>query len=468
MNPFLNPLTGLPFLKKFFFDAGRLQRMTPDQLKKHQDTSLKKIVRYAYTIPLYHELYRKAGVHPQDIHGIEDVTKLPFITKQDITKNYPNNLLPPSYKKEKGYVVCTSGSTGKPVSLYTDFQTMADAIGTSLRIFKTFDIHWRTAKIAYIMNYTVNKPPDAIEQVFTAKARSFFPLKNHLTLSASTPIPDIINTLDSFQPDVIISLPMTFQHMAFLKKKGYGGHIQPTVLLSGGYLLDAYTRSYVENVFECNLFNIYASCEANADIAYECKEHTWHINQDYFFVETIDQNHELVDTGKRGHLVLTRLFGKGTPILRYTGIDDWVKISMNYDCSCGVHSSIFIDGVEGRISSSIVLPDGRIYPAGSFSLISTILNKLNTYKIKHYQIIQKTLDEIDILLVFDDELKEQPPSVKTILKTIKKEYEHMVGPQVTINVHEVPLIESHEGKPPSLVLSHLSQKTIRSVLESTP
>jgi len=46
MNPFLNPITGLPFLKNYIFDPGRLERLSPEKMKKYRNKVLRKAVRY--------------------------------------------------------------------------------------------------------------------------------------------------------------------------------------------------------------------------------------------------------------------------------------------------------------------------------------------------------------------------------------------------------------------------------------
>jgi phenylacetate-coenzyme A ligase PaaK-like adenylate-forming protein len=82
MNPFLNPLTGLPFIKNIIFDPGRLHRLNHKQMERYRDKVLRKTVKYAYTVPLYNKKYKDAGVHPDDIKGIENIIKLPFVTKK--------------------------------------------------------------------------------------------------------------------------------------------------------------------------------------------------------------------------------------------------------------------------------------------------------------------------------------------------------------------------------------------------
>ena len=101
--------------------------------------------------------------------------------------------------------------------------------------------------------------------------------------------------------------------------------------------------------------------------------------------------------------MLTRIWGSGTPIIRYTGMDDWIKLSKNIDCACGLKTPYFIDGVEGRSRADIILPNGKIFSESSFcSIIVSVTHRLKTYKIKQYQIIQNKIDKIDINIVIDD------------------------------------------------------------------
>ena len=116
MNPLLNPWISLPLLKGYFFDPGRLEKYDKKQMQKYRDKAFKKILKYAYTVPLYHKKYKKAGVHPSDIHGIKDIAKLPFISKKDLVENYPDGLLPVGYNDKKVFTISTGGTTGKPVS----------------------------------------------------------------------------------------------------------------------------------------------------------------------------------------------------------------------------------------------------------------------------------------------------------------------------------------------------------------
>jgi len=468
MNPFLNPVTGIPFLKHFIFDPKRLEKKSPQQIDRYRDKTFKKLLRYAYTVPLYHKKYKEAGIHPSNIKGIKDIEKLPFITKKDLVDNFPDGIIPPNYNKDKSFVVSTSGSTGKPVSVYLDFSVFSGGVGANIRFLQILNLHWRKSRFANIGNFSSGKADDVADRAFYSHVGFALKSDTYITLNAFQSLKDIMKKLDDFRPDSIITYPITYQNLAYLKNKGYGKNVNPKVLQVSGYILDDYTRSYVEDAFGCKMYNGYGAAETSSEaaIAFECTQKVWHVNYDFFHVETVNENLELVKPGKNGHIVVTRLFGKATPLIRYTGLDDWVTLTEDYECSCGLCTPLFKDGVEGRKDTSVILPDGRVFPSASFAILSVVLNKLKTRKVLQFQIIQKKLDEIDILLVLDEDLRNKDPPVDELFKKIKEIYQEKVGPNVAINVKEVKEIKSRPNKPAPLVISNLTREERERILEN--
>jgi len=469
MNPFLNPITGFSFLKHFFLDPRRLYLLNEKQLEDYRDKAFRRIVKYAYSVPIYHKKYKDAGIHPDDIKGIKDITKLPFISKKDLVENYPDGIIPPDYNKNKAYTVSTSGSTGKPVTVFLDFSVFSEGVGASLRNFKAYNLNWRKSKYANIGNFTPGKADDIANQAFFSKASFAYSSKNYVSLNAFEPIKEVMRKLDDFKPDVILTYPVTYKNLAYLKKKGFGKNVNPKVLIVSGYLLDEYTRSYVEEAFGCKMYNGYGAAETSSEaaVAFECTKKTWHINHDFYHVETIDENMELVEHGKIGHIVVTRLFGKATPFIRYTGLDDWVTLTVFQKCDCGLFTPTFKSGVEGRRNTSVILPDGKIFPAASIEIISPILKKMKTRKVKQFQIIQKKLDEIEILIVIDEDLRNSDPPTDVLFDKIKKIYEDKVGAGVTIHVTEVKDIPSEKNKPAQLVISNLTNEERERIIDKS-
>lgn len=99
MNQLYNPVFVSKVLKSYFFDIDRLRVTSEKELEQFRDKRFRKIVNYAYTVPLYHDLYKKAGLHPDDISGIKDIEKLPFVSKDDLQKYYPDGLVSSRIKR---------------------------------------------------------------------------------------------------------------------------------------------------------------------------------------------------------------------------------------------------------------------------------------------------------------------------------------------------------------------------------
>jgi phenylacetate-CoA ligase len=466
MNQFLNPFISAPFIKDLLLNTNRINRMNSIQLERYKDNAFRKMIDYAYTVPLYKNKYKEAGINKNEIRGIKDIEKLPFISRSEIRKNFPDGIIPKNFDKKKGYVICTGGTTGKyccdsgsePVCVYTDLPAILKTVVAGVREERYFGLNWRKTRFANIGNYNPYKFDDVFEKSFLSSLTSLFSLNNYLTLHASDKTYEIIVKLDSFKPDIIVSYPAIFQDLSYLIRKGYGKNIRPKLLLAGGQLLDEFTRSYVEDTFGCRLLNIYGSCESGANIAFECPEGGWHIHLDYFHLEAVDKNMNIVSPGERGRLVLTKLWGNGTPLIRYTGMQDWITLGNGKKCKCGLNSPILDRALEGRVISNIILPNGKIYPPSKFLFLTKVLKEKKAYYIRKFQVIQKKIDEIEIQLMLDNDLKKSTDSFDKLSKKIKEVYKKEIGPEVKITVKEVEKIydDPKSGKPAPLVVTNVN------------
>ena len=121
MNPFLNPIISFPILKDYLSDRKRLKKYSPEKMEKYRNKQFKKIIKYAYTVPLYHKKYKEAGINPQDVKKIDDITKLPFISKKDLIDNFPYNILPVNSKPS-----ATISAIAANADIYLHFNAMVD------------------------------------------------------------------------------------------------------------------------------------------------------------------------------------------------------------------------------------------------------------------------------------------------------------------------------------------------------
>ena len=441
MNPFHNPAFLMRLLKSYIIDLNRIWHTTLEELRRYQDRYLRKMVRYAYTVPLYHKKYREYGIHPEDIRGVKDIKKLPFITKEDLRDNYPNNIIPNNFDKKYSFLLSTSGSTGKPVFIYYDLFSAIKYVEGFVRMLKAYGGNWNKSKIVLI----VDTKEGAIENAAFQKSilpfiKKFIKVDNIRYLYVGDPIDKLVKEVNEFNPDYLGSDPHMLREFAYYKNNGDAEDINPALIFSSEAMLDKYTKHYIEKAFDTKVLDTYGATEAGP-IAFECiNGNGYHVNSDFVILEALDdQNHD-VPLNTPGKLVVTRLYGTGTPIIRYTGVEDIIT-PMEPISNCRITSEM-IRNIGGRSIELIHLPNGKtLAPFHVTTIPAMVMDKFNSYKIKQFQIIQHTIDDIEVLVVIDEKQRNIGPPVELLLKEIQSRFQKIVGMGVNIQVMEVPQIE---------------------------
>jgi phenylacetate-CoA ligase len=443
MNPFLNPYFLSKAIKSYLVDRDRIWRMDNVSLKKFRDKRLQKILKYAYTIPMYHEIYKKAGIHPNDISGIDDIAKLPFITKNDIRKNFPDKIVPPTFdKKGKTIISYTSGTTGEPISLFFDMYTIVKGLLGYIRVIKEHNVDWRKTKMTVLVDLTEN----SVERNYLTDGiipilKPLFSFDNMQIFNTYGDAEELIKEINSFQPEFLGGYPGMLRQLAILKEKGCGDNIQPRCIISSGAVLDIFLKKYLEETFGTQVFDAYGSMESGP-AAFQCKNGGYHIHSDLVHLEIIDDEGEPVSPGEPGKVVVTRLYGRGTPIIRYTGLDDIIT-SSDGNCNCGIAGGL-ISEVHGRENQSIILPGGRVLLPSSIAMFfGELSEKINITKLKRSQIIQHKLNKFEIIALVDHDLRGKKPSVEKIFSTIKEDFRKKFGSDIDIDIRETDYFEDH-------------------------
>ncbi|HDM67027.1 MAG TPA: phenylacetate--CoA ligase family protein, partial [Thermoplasmatales archaeon] len=398
MNPFHNPVFLLRLLKSYF-DIDKLWHTTIEELRRYQDKNLRRIVRYAYTVPLYHKKYKEYGVHPEDIRGVKDLKKLPLITKDDLRDSYPNGLIPENFDKKHGFLLSTSGSTGKPVFVYYDLFSAIKYVEGFVRMLKAYGGSWSKSKIVLIVDTKEGTIENAAFQSSVLPfLKKFFTLDNIKYLYVGDPIDKLVREVNEFNPDYIGSDPHMLREFAYRKNNGEAENINPKLIFSSEAMLDSYTRQYIEKAFNTKVLDTYGATEAGP-MAFECiNGDGYHVNSDFLIMEALDENGEDVAVGEPGRLVVTRLYGRGTPIVRYTGVEDIITPMEPKVSSCGITSDM-IKNIGGRSIELIRLPDGKtLAPFHVTTIPAAVMDKYKCYKIKQFQIIQHSIDNIEVLV----------------------------------------------------------------------
>ena len=461
LNPFMNPLFLLRIAQSYISDVDRLRQVDDKQLKKYQDKALQQLVKYAYTIPLYHEKYKKAGIHPDNIKGIDDIQKLPFITKDDLRNNYPDGIIPKGFDKKHNFLLSTSGSTGKPVFIFVDAFSAIKSLIAFVRSLRTYGGNWQKTRIVMVIDCSVGSIEHTIFGQSTLPFLSkFMSLKNIKYIDLSVKPEKIIKEIDEFNPKILGSDPNMLRKLAFLKNNGLGENIKLDCIVSGGSVLDSYTRNYVENCFNTKIMDVYATTEAGP-LAFQCtKGKDFHVNSDFVYLEFLDEKDNPVPLNKTGRLVVTKLYGKGTPIIRYRGIEDFVTPTSKKSCKIPGQN---LKQIDGRSTDLIILPNKKLLsPLTLTGIPAKIMEEYKTYKIKQFQIIQQTLKEIEVLIVIDEKLRNKGPSVDKILKELKKRFSDKIGNGINIVIKEVDEIQKDDRLDyVKVVISNVNHKSIK-------
>lgn len=442
MNPFLNPKFTINAIKSYLTDIDRLKKSDRKELERYKNKQFKKLLKYARMVPLYSKKYREAGININDINRIEDIKKLPFITKDDLRKNYPDGILPHNSDKERYLKISTSGSTGKPVTIYRDRYSLLADLLRYIRELKEYDIGWRKHRITIISDTSIGAIGSA-HLSFSNVKLPFLSFKNFQIIDIKEDVESMMKRMNDFKPELIIGYPDILKGLCILKEKGFGKNVKPLCIQSTGAVLTKNVRKYIEDSFECDVFDSYSSTEAGPTI-FECREHNYHIHEDSVYLEFLDENMEYVDSNEPGKLVITRLLCGGTPIIRYTGIDD-IIIPTDKSCRCDNKSNL-IKEIIGRSIDTIILPNGKIVPPLSLTAIPiNTMEHLKSDMIKQFQIIQRKVDEIEVLIVINKECKTKIETDK-LFNELKRRFEERLGKDVHVEIKEVDKIEKKSGE----------------------
>ena len=333
-----------------------LETMTQEQLKGLQLERLQNTVRHCMNSPFYQKKFKELGITPDDIQSVEDVSKLPFTTKEDLRENYPFGLscVP---MKECIRLHSSSGTTGNPtVVLHTqrDINEWANAVARCL---------WMVG----------SRPEDVFQNsagygMFTAGLGFQYgaELVGMLTVPAAAGnTTRQIKFIQDFGTTVLHAIP---SYASRIYQVMQDENVDPRkdtklrVLCIGAEPHSEEQRKRIEEQLGVKAYNSYGISEMmGPGVAFECPEQNGlHIWEDYFIVEIIDPvTLKPVPDGELGELVLTTINREAMPLLRYR-TRDLTRI-LPGTCPCG-RNHRRIARLQGRSDDMIILKGVNIFP----------------------------------------------------------------------------------------------------------
>lgn len=409
-----------------------------EQIKRIQDEKIVKQVKHVYeNVRYYRNLMDSAGVTPDDIKGVDDIKKLPFLSKTDLRAAYPYGLLGTDLKNCVR-IQSTSGTTGKRVvAFYTqkDIDLWEDCCARA--IVAAGGTKGDVCQVAY--GYGLFTGGAGLNGGSHKVGCLTLPMSSGNTERQIQFMMDLDATILCCTPSYAAYIGET------LAEKGYKP--EDNKLKSGIFGAEPWTeemRKSIEKSLGIKAFDIYGLTETSGPgVAFECEEQTgMHINEDHFYAEIIDPDTgEVLPEGQKGELVFTSLDKEAFPLLRYRTRD--ICILSRKKCSCG-RTLIKMCKPMGRSDDMMIIRGVNVFP----SQIETVL--LNEGYTPNYQIVVDREHNSDTLDIY---VELSPEQFSDIVANTQKRERSLEGAMRTMlgigpKVHLVPpkSIERSEGK----------------------
>lgn len=390
-------------------------------------------------VPPYRKKMEEAGVKPEDIKSLKDLSKLPFVTKQDMRDNYPFGLFAVD-KEELVRIHASSGTTGKPT-----------VVGYTRR-----DLQMWTECVSRIAAMGGATKKDVAQicfgyGMFTGALGLHYGLENigaAMVPSSTGNSEKQIMYMKDFGTTLLVATPsyaLRLAEVALSMGIDPAKDLQVKTGLVGSELLTDAMRAEMHKLWGEDMLvtsNYGMSELMGPGVSGECQYlNGMHINEDYFIPEIIDpKTGEVLPAGEKGELVITCIYKEGLPLIRYRTKD--VTRLIYEPCKCG-RTTCRMENLDGRTDDMLKIRGVNVFP----SQIEEVILGIEEIG-PHYEIIltrENHTDRMEIrveLLKATDTFKE----LEAIEKKIKNKLRIVLGLDAKISLESPNTLQRFEGK----------------------
>ena len=408
-----------------------------EQIRQMQSERLVKTVNHVYeNNEYYRNLMKKKGVTPDDIKSVDDLYKLPFLTKDDLREAYPYGLMSKPLS-ECVRIQSTSGTTGKRVvAFYTqhDIDLWEDCCARA--IVAAGGTKEDVCQVCYGYGLFTGGPG------LNGGSHKV----GCLTLPMSSGNTDRqLQFMTDLEATIICCTP---SYAAYLAESIYEQGLRDKIKLKAGIFgAEAWTeqmRKDIEAKLGIKAYDIYGLTEiCGPGVAFECSAQSgMHVNEDHFIAEIINpETGEVLPEGEKGELVFTCITKEAFPVIRYRTKD--ICVLSREKCSCG-RTHVKMAKPMGRSDDMLIVKGVNVFP----SQIEEVLLKQGLTS--NYQIIvdrENHSDTIEVRVemtheLFSDKVNDLSKKEKEINAALKS----MLGIYANVRIVEPKSIVRSEGK----------------------
>ena len=417
----------------------RNPRRSRADLHGFRDARLRELIGFVYRhVAFYRNWFDAAGVRPEDIQRAEDLAALPLLSKSELRDAPLQSRLADGVDPAGLVLHNTSGSSGEPFAIYRT--SGEENLLQLLRLRAARQYGFRLLDRRADLTAPIGGgPKDPVRH--TAKALRLAPVESVDTTQAAD---KLLRQVARIKPDVLTGYPGVLSQAAQRLPDYPDLHFRPRFVVVGGEPLTPLMRKQIEHGFHAPVYDMYGTNEFNL-LAWQCpRGQHLHICDDAVIVEIL-RGGEPVEEGEQGEVVVTGLFSRTMPFIRYRTGDLATKGPGS--CPCGQPFST-LGAVVGRTADYFQVPDGRtIQP---FSILDPVMVYDDAW-IEQHQLAHVASDRI-LLRV---KLRREPrPGERERLMAAAEE-------AVRPAQFELEFVERFESHPTGKFRSYLSLEDVR-------
>lgn len=416
-----------------------IECMDREELRKIQSVRLKKMVEYVYhNTPFYRKKMQQAGITPDDINSIDDISLLPFTTKTDLRDNYPFGLLAVPMSQIVR-IHGSSGTTGKPTVVAYTHKDLA--IWTEC-LSRSFTAYGASRQDMFQISYGYGLFTGGLGAHYGAEniGASVIPMSSGNTDKQ-------IQLMHDFGTTMLCCTPSYALFMADAIKDS-GIPRSEFKLKAGAFGAEPWTenmRKELEEKLGIKAYDIYGLSEISGPgVGYECEyQNGTHLNEDHFYPEIVDPaTLKPVAEGEKGELVFTHLTREGMPLLRYRTKD---LTALHYGkCECG-RTLVKMDRILGRSDDMLIIRGVNVFP----SQIESVILELPEFE-PHYLLTVDRVNNTDTMElrveVRQDYYSDEINKMTALKKRLVSRLQSVLGLGVNVKLAEPRSIERSTGK----------------------
>ncbi len=416
------------------------ETFTREEMNALQLERLKETVARVYEkVAPYRKKMDDAGIRPEHIKSLADLSRLPFVTKQDLRDNYPFGLFAVP-REELVRIHASSGTTGKPTVVgYTrgDLETWTDCV----------------SRIACAGGA---KPTDVAQicfgyGMFTGALGLHYGLENigaTIVPSSTGNSEKQIMYMKDFETSLLVATPSYALRLAEVAREmgiDPKTDLKVKIGLVGSELLTDAMRDEMHKYWGDNMLitsNYGMSELMGPGVSGECEYASgMHINEDYFIPEIINpETGEVLPAGEWGELVITCIKKEALPLIRYRTKD--ITRLIYEPCKCG-RTTVRMENLSGRSDDMLKIRGVNVFPSQIEEVILSI-DELGP----HYEIIVEREGYSDKLSVRVELLKatDSFTELERIERSVRNKLKVVLGLDAKIKLESPNTLARFEGK----------------------